>query len=375
MANRSLTHNVIKFILQLLTVALCVVFLLGCLTPYLSPENFWWIGFIGLSTPYLIILIFFATILWCFAKPSMVIISLLTLCLGYKQISVIFACHFNNDFNEVRDSSSLRIIDWNIQGFNGLTANKNIKKLVRTELAESILKLNPDVICLQEFNHSFLLKGHQNNKADNIDLFTKTHPYYYFSKDNKSENGYATGSVIFSKYPISDTGKLKYPKGESALFADIIYNQDTIRIYTTHLQSFKFKKNDYENIDKVEENDEDALTASKSISLKMRPAFKRRAMQANLLKDWMSKSPYPSVLAGDFNDVPDSYTYFTIRGNRQDAFLEKSFGIGKTFIALAPTLRIDYILPDNQFKVKQFELEDEGLSDHYMLVTDLSLSN
>ena len=103
----------------------------------------------------------------------------------------------------------------------------------------------------------------------------------------------------------------------------------------------------------------------------MRPAFKKRAIQADLLKEWLQNTPHPSILTGDFNDVPNSYTYFTIRGNRQDAFLQKSCGIGRTFVSLAPTLRIDYILPDKSFKVKQFELEDEGLSDHFMLVADL----
>ena len=244
--------------------------------------------------------------------------------------------------------------------------------MVRTELVESILKLNPDIICLQEFNHTYNSATHTHTQANNIVLFTPTHPYYYFSKDYKTANGYTSGSIIFSKFPILDSGRLRFPKGESALYIDIEKGGDTIRIYTTHLQSFKFKKNDYDNIDKVESNDSAVLAASKSVFEKMQPGFKKRAIQANSLKEWLSKSPYPSVLTGDFNDVPNSYTYFTIRGSRQDAFLQKSFGIGRTFVSLAPTLRIDYILPDQSFNVNQFELEDEGLSDHFMLVSDLN---
>ncbi len=79
------------------------------------------------------------------------------------------------------------------------------------------------------------------------------------------------------------------------------------------------------------------------------------------------------IMCGDFNDVPNSYTYFHIRGYRQDAFLAKGFGIGKSFNALAPTLRIDYILPDTTFNIHQFDMVDEDLSDHFMLVTDISL--
>lgn len=105
----------------------------------------------------------------------------------------------------------------------------------------------------------------------------------------------------------------------------------------------------------------------------MKLAFNRRAVQANIVREAIDRSPYPSIICGDFNDVPNSYAYFRIRGERQDAFLKKGFAVGRTFISLAPTLRIDYILPDRNFEVKQFDMVDEDLSDHIMLVSDLLL--
>jgi len=62
-----------------------------------------------------------------------------------------------------------------VQSFNGLTQNRESRRLIRTDVAESILKLQPDIICLQEFNTSLA-------STDNIALFSKTHPYYYFPK-------------------------------------------------------------------------------------------------------------------------------------------------------------------------------------------------
>ena len=81
------------------------------------------------------------------------------------------------------------------------------------------------------------------------------------------------------------------------------------------------------------------------------------------------------IFCGDFNDIPNSYTYYKIRGDMQDAFLEKGFGIGRTFTALSPTLRIDYILASKQFSILQFNRVTKKYSDHYMLVADLSLKN
>jgi endonuclease/exonuclease/phosphatase family metal-dependent hydrolase len=74
------------------------------------------------------------------------------------------------------------------------------------------------------------------------------------------------------------------------------------------------------------------------------------------------------------NDVPTSYAYWQLRGRRSDAFLEAGFGIGRTFVALAPTLRIDYILADERFNVKQFSVLQNRQSDHLALVTDLQLN-
>jgi endonuclease/exonuclease/phosphatase family metal-dependent hydrolase len=80
------------------------------------------------------------------------------------------------------------------------------------------------------------------------------------------------------------------------------------------------------------------------------------------------------VLTGDFNDVPNSYTYFTVNGsNLQDAFLKKGFGIGRTYSYLSPTLRIDYIFTTKDFSILQFNRVVKDYSDHYMLVADMQL--
>jgi endonuclease/exonuclease/phosphatase family metal-dependent hydrolase len=276
------------------------------------------------------------------------------------------------DFTDEKSDSVIRIVDWNVGNMYGLSTNNEIRKHNRTEIAGAILKLNPDIICLQEFNHS----TKQGEDANNIGLFSGIYQHYYFPKDvNKNDGYYQYGSIIFSKYPIVNAARIQYPHGnvESLIYADILLNNDTVRLFTSHLQSFKFTSTDYEDINRIKQQDNEALDASKNIISKMRYAFQRRGEQANVVRDALGNCPYSSIMCGDFNDVPNSYTYFHIRGLRQDAFLVKGFGIGKSFNALAPTLRIDYILPDTTFNIHQFDMVDEDLSDHSMLVSDISL--
>jgi endonuclease/exonuclease/phosphatase family metal-dependent hydrolase len=324
-----------KFFFVGLNILAVVLFLLACLTPYLNTENWWWIGYIGLVVPYLILLLVLLIIFWIAVKPKLAWVSFIVLLIGWKQISVLFSFHFSPEFVKKKEADVLRIVDWNVQSFNGLTKNKEAKKIIRNEIAESIAKMDPDIICLQEFNTA----TNNGEQSDNLSLFTKNYPYYFFSKDYQRNNGqYQSGCIIFSKYPIIKSDRIKYPAAESLIYADVVKGNDTIRVYTTHLQSFK-----------------------------------RRGKQADIVRTEIDKSPYASIICGDFNDVPNSYTYFHVKGERQDAFLKQRFGIGRTYIWMAPTLRIDYMLPDNKFEVKQFDLVDEDLSDHLMLVGDFKL--
>ncbi len=326
---RNLTRRVIFF----LTLICCAVYLVACLSPFISPNSWWLIGFFSLLFPYLATLLFFTVIFWLMAKPRYALLPLLVLLLGYKQLNVLFAIHFRHHFTNEKPANAIRIVDWNVGNMYGLSSNTETRKHNRTEIAGAILQLQPDIICLQEFNHSLT----QGEEANNIGLFLLQYPYYYFSKDVNRKNGfYQYGSIIFSKYKLIDSGKIKYPhySYESLIYADVKWGDDTIRIYTSHLQSFKFAGEDYAGMDEVVEQNDEALKASKNIISKMKIAFKRRSVQADVVNAQINAGRHSSIMCGDFNDVPNSYTYFTIRGLRQDAFLQKDFGIGKSLLHL-----------------------------------------
>lgn len=355
-----------KTLIIAFNILVSLVFLFAALAPIINPSQWWLHGFLPLITPYLILILIFFILFWLISRPIWSLISIFSLAIGYKQIPVVFAWSGDRGFSKMKPNNCLRLVNWNIQSFNGLSKIRNTGLPVRVEIAEAILNNNPDVICLQEFNTA--------NEENNIALFAKTHPNYFFSSDYKgSGSSYQSGSIIFSKYPICKTGQTKFPNAESVIFIDIVKGIDTIRIYTTHLQSFKFKKQDYRDIEKIKDSDNESLSASKNLVRKMKAAYQKRGIQADIVQEELKKCPFPSIICGDFNDVPNSYTYFNIRGNRLDAFLERGFGIGRTFISIAPTLRIDYILPDPVFEIKQFDLVDQGLSDHIMLLSDIRL--
>ena len=58
----------------------------------------------------------------------------------------------------------------------------------------------------------------------------------------------------------------------------------------------------------------------KKYCLKIKKAFKRRAIQADELHAFINKQTKPVILCGDFNDLPNSYAVNTISKNMKDAF-------------------------------------------------------
>ena len=206
-------------------------------------------------------------------------------------------------------------------------------------------------------------------------------PFHYFVDDyRQSKRLYEVGPIIFSRFPILETGRHEYVHNslkavESLISADLKINDDTIRVYTTHLQSVLFRKKEYRDLEKIKNVEDSLLLASRSIIKKLKEAYAFRGGQAELVRKELDACPHPLLICGDFNDVPNSYTYFHIKGALQDAFLQRGFGIGRTYTSLSPTLRIDYMLASNEFRVLQCKKVELPYSDHYPVIADIVLPN
>jgi endonuclease/exonuclease/phosphatase family metal-dependent hydrolase len=366
-------------ILNIITVLL---FLLACANAFLHPGKWWLIALLGLIFPLLFLL------LVCFVLAGIFLpgwrrwslISFLALLIGWSNIHSFLALHPGNGFTTAKAPGSIRVLTWNIRSFDEWITKKKGASGHREKMLDFIAGQNPDVVCLQEFLHS-----HQSTDSCNIPYYQqRLHlPYFVFSHDytwtNPRNEKYEAGVAILSRYPIVDSMVMFFtrPGGfhstESLISADIQIGKDTVRVFTTHLQSVLFHGKDFHDIEIIKNVDDSILSASRSIAKKLGYAFRRRADQAREVRALLDKCPYPGIICGDFNDVPNSYTYFTIRREWQDAFLQKGFGIGRTYVYISPTLRIDYILADRKFSVLQCRKFPLPWSDHNPVVADLRL--
>lgn len=298
--------------------------------------------------------------------------SLVAIAISYKQIGVLFSLQAN-EFILEKNKEHLRVMTWNLMSFYGFKPGGKEREKNADNIFNLIKKYKPDILCFQEygqFEDPKLGRSYQ-QQMENLG-----YKHYVLSKDySRVALSYSNGVAIFSKYPILYKKRVPYlSSAESLIFADIKVGADTFRVFTTHLQSYKFSADELKEIERIKEKEKPRWMQSRSLLSKMQRAFRNRGAQVDQALPFINSSTHPVIIGIDMNDVPNSYAYWKIRDNRKDAFLEKGFGIGRTYTSILPTLRIDYIITDPQFEVQQVEKLSQNFSDHLPVIADLYLA-
>ncbi len=367
-----------KRIFIVITVVVTVLFLLACSAWWLEPGRFWWVGILGVGFAFLFFALLGLLAFWTVVRSRWFFLPFFALLAGYGPIKAFYALHPLSSHSTDKPRGTLRIMQWNVERFDEMNHRPRSGKSKRKEMLDYIEKLNPDIICMQEF-----LESHEPKLLDpNIRYFRDTlgYPFYSYAMDHRRpDSTYEHGIAIFSRLPITNTVRRKFggPRelkaDESYVTADIKVNGQMIRILTTHLQSLLFTRSEFQTVEEIKRGADGSLVKSKSIFKKFKQAYQFRQQQADKIRRALDGSPYPVIVCGDFNDVPNSYVYNKIKGRRNDVWTEKGFGIGRTFSFISPTLRIDYIFADPAFRCRQVLNPHPKLSDHYPVIADLEL--
>jgi endonuclease/exonuclease/phosphatase family metal-dependent hydrolase len=158
------------------------------------------------------------------------------------------------------------------------------------------------------------------------------------------------------------------------MYTDILFHSDTIRIFNIHLQSIRFRKEDYAFMDTVSlKYSNEQMRGIRNIGSQLKTAFSLRSEQAEMISNYIGDSPYPVIAMGDFNDTPQSYAYRKIKKGLHDAFKVSGRGFGNTYSGDLPSFRIDYIMFSNPLFSHQFKRIKTEYSDHFPITTWLYL--
>lgn len=231
------------------------------------------------------------------------------------------------------------------------------KRYTLTEAADYIKQLAPDIVCLQEApNNNFYL-------TDSIHRAFSYLPFRVAS--SRTDH---LPMMIYSRYPLRPVKIINYRHSlNSTLVADVQVGNSTIRVISNHLQTTGV--NQY--LGRVIAPGKPwrlRLSGGKILLRVLFDNFRKRALQANLVRSEIRRSPYPVIVCGDFNDTPASYAYHRIGEGLTDGFRDAGSGYQYTFRQLHKLWRIDYIFYSPRFKGISCDAPDLPYSDHAPVV-------
>jgi endonuclease/exonuclease/phosphatase family metal-dependent hydrolase len=333
--------------------------LFSYLAVHISPGDFALPAFFGLAYPYLLLVNIILVIIWVTLLKFEALISVVVIAIGFT--------HFSNYIKLTKLSgdktNTFKVLSYNLHLFNYFDNSNSPGS--ENKILEFLKKQKPDILCLQEL----YILGNPAQK-ESIIKTALGGKYYSYMKTLGSGKNKFYGIAIFSLFPIIRKGEVIHPGSSSlSIYTDLLIGKDTFRIFNNHLQSFRLKRMERSFLEEMAASiDKETMEEVKSLSVSLKKGFVRRALQAQVVKNHIEMSPYPVIVAGDFNDTPVSYSYRKIRKGLNDAFVNSGYGAGFTYKGNYPPNRIDYILYDNTLINSYFDIIRVKYSDHYPIV-------
>jgi endonuclease/exonuclease/phosphatase family metal-dependent hydrolase len=333
---------------------ICTILLLWlCVAlTYISPEHLPRISLLTLAFPIFLTvnilfipfwLIFKARLAWI---PIAGILIVASHCLDYCPINL------NTNRSSNNNDSTITIITFNI-------GCKHTGKESRDKLLQYINEQNPDIVCLQEVPPHFL---------ENHQKWLDSTAYHHLQSYTNS---------IITKFPIiSDTIHISYPtRSNHSIACWIDCYGDSLLIINNHLESNHLdpdEKNEYTNA--ITDPESTKIKKSSRILInKLSEATTYRGAQADTLHAIVQQNTnHETILCGDLNETPISYTYQRIARNLTSAYREAGTGPGFTFSSRAFPVRIDHLFHSKGWTCTSCSIDRSiSTSDHYPLIVRL----
>lgn len=360
--------SIVKGLLILANVFVAVLFIATLLATSISPERNIYLSYLPLVFPVIIFLNVLFALFWMLFRKWWFLLSLLVLVFWYPSVRSALPVNFSAQ-KELSSDNDIKIVTYNTM-MNGFMKKHNHKSV--NETIQYLADADADILLIQEFCVS---KKDEYLQLDQINKALSAYPYRHIWFKHESAS-MKMGVATYSKFPIVRKKLIDFESSSNlSIYSDVIIRGDTVRVINNHLESHRLTEQDKKMLPAQLKDNFDTNNLSEAtlyLSRKLGNAFRIRGAQADAVAEAVDSSPYPLIVCGDFNDVPGSYVYSKIKGEKlKDAFVRKGNGPGWTYHHTFFLFRIDYVLYDTSFDVVKYQRGDEKFSDHYPVVCHL----
>jgi endonuclease/exonuclease/phosphatase family metal-dependent hydrolase len=349
----------IKIVLAL-NIFSALLLILSYWAPDTDPRDNSIIPILGFLYQPLFVVNILLAVFWGFKRSWLCLISIATIIAGYSTfLSYI-------QFNSPQEpKKGLKLMNYNVKQFSGI--DKFYNAPIQKEVLEIIKDESPDIIAFEEFATDTTKKDTTVSYLREKLKYKYNFVKYFGGVSNQGDE--ISGNAIFSILPIVDTGTIPSPGflKTRAIFADIKYKNDTIRVYCLHLSALNIQQNEKAKYLKGDVS----ANSSTFILRKLSEAFVGRSLQVSYIKRHIQKCPYPYIICGDFNDTPNSYSVNEIGDGLKNAFIEKGNGFETTYYSTYP-LHIDHIFTTPDFNILNYQSFGKKISDHKPIMVEVN---
>lgn len=351
--------------------------LLVFISPLIPPSSGWIFGFTAFLIPLFILLNLTHLIYLLFQKSYLALIPGLLLVGAYPFLPATYSMH--NHQAVAATTEQFTVLSYNASYFQKTPHWKKFQHIYTDpEKNQNAIQAKAwlqaqqaDVYCFQEF--------YDDPDSDFYNVVNtlapdSTYSVYLSGNFHRIKPILTGGIAIISKFPIIKKGEIATDTVQDStrsIFADIHIDDDTVRIVNLHFHSMMINP----------------LPASKSLSSLIRYAKETyekvksglliREQQAAMILDFVSNSPHPVIVAGDFNEIPFGYVYRKFSQYLENAFAAVGNGFGFSLNTAFPFLRIDHQFYDaNTFEAIRFTtFRNIKTSEHYPIQAVYRFSN
>ena len=249
----------------------------------------------------------------------------------------------------------IKIASYNVAMFNRETSG-----FIAMDILSEMKKQKVDVVCMQEYNDA---RGDKKNS----DSYKEYFPYMVMGESDM---------VIYSRYPIKKSKNLNFEMtNNSAMWAEISVKGTTLRVYNAHLETTGINTTLHKAGKLINQGiDVESNALMRAFYGNYTLGMIARSGQANILAMDMRECEAPIIVCGDFNDVPYSYVYNTMLGDKIDGFKECGSGFMYTFRGGNKKVRIDYIFHDKGMQGLSYYKRELSYSDHNPVFMKIALN-
>ncbi len=345
-------------ILLAVNIVLIVALLLAYVSIYINPSITSFPAIFGLAYPYIVAANIIMALVWFIFRKWLALISVFAIAAGFGYMHDFM--RFRNHGNEIHHD--LKVMSYNVRLFN---IYEDTEKNSYWKMIQLMKKEDPGILCIQEYFVRDNPSTADQKLRDALGSNLQTH-----IKLVKSGASSYYGIATVTRYPVINRGNIIHPGSSSlTIFTDVVVDTDTFRIYNNHLQSFRLRHIEGNLLSEIAREDPGgSMDNIAGLYKSLTEGFESRSIQVDRVRRHIETSPYPVIVAGDFNDTPISYTYHRMRRGLKDAFVEAGYGAGFTYKGKYPPNRIDYIFYNEDFDCNDFDIVKVRYSDHYPII-------